>query len=48
MATQSSAPAPNPMIVFDALNAYQITMALKGALELDLFTHIAEGADTPA
>jgi ubiquinone/menaquinone biosynthesis C-methylase UbiE len=46
MATQSTAPAPNPLGIFNALNAYQQTMALKGALELDLFTHIAEGADT--
>lgn len=46
MATQGSAPAPNPMVIFDALNAYQKTMALKGAIELDIFTHIAEGAQT--
>lgn len=30
------------------LNAYQQTYALKAALELDLFTHIASGAATPA
>lgn len=29
------------------LNAYQQTYALKAALELELFTHIASGADTP-
>ncbi len=45
---QSTAPAPSPLGIFNALNAYQQTMALKGALELDLFTHIAEGADTAA
>ncbi len=39
---------PNPLPIFDALNAYQQTMALKGAVELDLFTHIADGASTAA
>jgi SAM-dependent methyltransferase len=48
MASQSTVPAPSPLGIFDALNAYQQTMALKGALELDLFTHIAEGAVTAA
>jgi len=28
------------------MNAYQVSMALKGALELEVFTHIDEGADT--
>jgi hypothetical protein len=32
----------------DALCAFQLTEALKGAIELDLFTHIAAGADTAA
>lgn len=32
----------------EILNGYQQTYALKAAVELDLFTHIAEGADTPA
>lgn len=41
-------PAPNPLVVFDALNAYQQTMALKGAIELELFTHIGDGATTAA
>ena len=41
MATASK---PNPMVIFEALNAYQQTMALKGAVELDLFTHIGAGA----
>jgi 2-polyprenyl-3-methyl-5-hydroxy-6-metoxy-1,4-benzoquinol methylase len=36
------------MRIFDALNAYQQTMALKGAVELDIFTHIADGAVTAA
>lgn len=48
MATQANAPASNPMTIFDTLNAYQRSMALKAAVDLDLFTHIAEGAHTAA
>jgi SAM-dependent methyltransferase len=42
----SSAPqtAPSPEIIFDTLNAYLRTAALRGAIELDLFTAIGEGA----
>lgn len=43
-AARQISPAP----IFDTLNRYQHTMALKGAIDLDLFTHIAEGATTPA
>jgi 2-polyprenyl-3-methyl-5-hydroxy-6-metoxy-1,4-benzoquinol methylase len=32
----------------EALGAYQLTMALKGAVELEIFTHIADGASTAA
>src|SRR5271155_4040559 len=39
---------PNPLLIFDALNSYQKTMALKGAVELEIFTHIADGATTAA
>ena len=44
-------PAPaasqaNPTAVFDTLSRYQQTMALKGAIDLGLFTAIAEGAST--
>src|SRR6266403_4343442 len=38
---------PNPMVIFETLNAYQRSMALKGAIDLELFTHIAGGANTP-
>ncbi len=48
MATQGTAATPSPLGIFDALNAYQKTMALKAAIELDLFTHIAEGAKSAA
>lgn len=34
---------PNPGIIFDNLNAYQRSAALKAAIELDLFTEIARG-----
>lgn len=34
---------PNPAIIFDTLNAYQRSAALKTAIELDLFTQIAQG-----
>jgi ubiquinone/menaquinone biosynthesis C-methylase UbiE len=42
----SSAPqtqAPSPAIIFDTLNAHIRTSALRGAIELDLFTAIAQG-----
>jgi 2-polyprenyl-3-methyl-5-hydroxy-6-metoxy-1,4-benzoquinol methylase len=48
MATQVTAASPNPLGIFDALNAYQRSMALKAAIELDLFTQIAEGASSAA
>jgi 2-polyprenyl-3-methyl-5-hydroxy-6-metoxy-1,4-benzoquinol methylase len=35
---------PNPAIVFDTLNAYQRSAALKAAIELELFTEIARGS----
>ena len=38
--------APSPEIIFDTLNGYQRTAALRGAIELDLFTAIAEGNTT--
>ncbi|MEW6269236.1 MAG: methyltransferase [Thermodesulfobacteriota bacterium] len=37
-----------PGLVFETLTAYRRTAALKGALELDLFTAIAEGNDDAA
>jgi ubiquinone/menaquinone biosynthesis C-methylase UbiE len=44
---QPTAP-PTPLIIFDALNGYLNSMALKGAIDLDLFTIIADGATTAA
>jgi SAM-dependent methyltransferase len=42
--TQSSGPSPEHF--FRSINAYQLTQALKGAIELDVFTAMAEGATT--
>jgi len=39
-------PAPSPMRIFDTLRAFQETAALKAAIDLGVFTAIAEGAAT--
>jgi ubiquinone/menaquinone biosynthesis C-methylase UbiE len=45
----ANSPAPlSPIGIIEALDAYQISLALKGAIELEVFTHIADGAVTPA
>ena len=43
-----SAPGPNvsPALFFDTVNAYQQTAAIKAAIDLDLFTAIAEGSES--
>src|SRR3954447_15238364 len=38
-----SAAPPSPTLFFDTANAYQRTEALRAAVELDLFTHVAAG-----
>jgi len=38
----------NPGRIHQALTSYQLAMALKGAIELEVFTHIAAGANTAA
>jgi precorrin-6B methylase 2 len=48
MATPSTANRPTPERIFNALNAYQQSEALKTAIELDVFTAIGTGANTPA
>jgi SAM-dependent methyltransferase len=48
MATRTGAVQPDPSLIFETLNAYQNTAALKAAIELNIFTAIAEGADTVA
>lgn len=37
---------PTPALLFDTINAHQRTEAIKSAIELDLFTAIAEGKTT--
>ena len=44
----AQSPQPTPERIFQALTAYQQTAALKAAVELDVFTAVAEGADTAA
>jgi 2-polyprenyl-3-methyl-5-hydroxy-6-metoxy-1,4-benzoquinol methylase len=39
---------PSPELFFETINAYQRTAALKTAIELDLFTALADGAATAA
>jgi SAM-dependent methyltransferase len=48
MASTTQPHPPSPELIFDTLNAYQKTAALRGAIELDLFTAIGEGATTAA
>ena len=43
MSTSPQTQAPTPAIVFETLNAYQRTNALRAAIELDLFSAIGEG-----
>jgi len=49
LATMSASSAqPSPELIFDTLNAYQRTAALKAGIELDIFTAIGEGANASA
>lgn len=48
MATPAGQSNPNPELIFDTLNAYQRTAALKAGIELDVFTAIGEGSNTAA
>ena len=43
---QGTGPGPTPEKLFETLTAYQQTAALKAAIELDLFTAIAEGRNS--
>ncbi len=42
----SAAQQPSPVLFFQTINAYQRTEALKAAIELEVFTAIAEGKST--
>jgi 2-polyprenyl-3-methyl-5-hydroxy-6-metoxy-1,4-benzoquinol methylase len=44
MATASHQPSPE--LIFRTLNAFQQSAALKAAIDMELFTHIADGAST--
>jgi 2-polyprenyl-3-methyl-5-hydroxy-6-metoxy-1,4-benzoquinol methylase len=46
LTTTPSGALPSPERIFEALTAFQLTAALKAAIELDLFTGIAQGNDT--
>src|SRR5437870_13409970 len=46
MCAGMSNPQPSPLLFFETVNAYQRTAAIRAAVELGLFTAIAEGADT--
>jgi hypothetical protein len=46
MTTPNQAGGPTPQLFFQMANAYQRSQALKAAVDLDLFTAIAEGKDT--
>lgn len=48
MTTAAPHQQPTPQRFFDAINAHQQTEAIKAAIELELFTAIAEGNTTPA
>jgi hypothetical protein len=43
MASSPQAQGPSPAIIFDTLQAYQRSVALRSGIDLDLFTAIAEG-----
>jgi tRNA A58 N-methylase Trm61 len=48
MATSIPASKPTPERIFNTMIAFQETEALKAAIELDIFTAIADGANTAA
>lgn len=48
MSATPSAPPVTPERIFNTINAYQRTDALKAAIDLDVFTSIAEGNTTAA
>lgn len=48
MAATTPTSRPNPEHIFNTMIAFQQTEALKAAIELDIFTGIAEGANTAA
>ena len=47
-AGEAPAAQPSPVLFFETVNGYQRSAAMKAAVELGLFTAVAEGHDTPA
>ena len=47
MTTQKTTEGPSPQLFFQTVNGHMRTAALKSAIELDVFSAIAEGHDTP-
>ena len=48
MATPTGGAKPNPQLIYQTLNAYQNTAALRAGIDLDIFTAVGEGDDTIA
>lgn len=48
MATSTPVSQPNPARIFEALQAFQSTAVMRAAIELEVFTAIAEGCKTAA
>ncbi len=48
MATPLPYEQPNPAVVFETLNSFMRTAALRSAIQLDLFTAVGEGSQAPA
>src|SRR3984893_10182210 len=49
MSSATQGQGPSPLVVFDPLNAYQRTAALRTGIDLNLFTAVGEGNyDVPA
>jgi predicted O-methyltransferase YrrM len=46
--TDTATRTPNPGRIFEAINAFQQSAALRAAIELDLFTHVGDGATESA
>ncbi len=48
MATQTAGHEPNPLLIYNALNGFQRSTALKAAIELEVFTLIGAGVTSAA
>src|SRR5438093_169858 len=44
--TTANPPAPSPALLFDTINGYQKTAAIKAGIELDVFTSMADAPAT--